>query len=520
MQIIVPMAGNGKRFNDYLSQKPLIDIEGKPMIEHAIGFLPKDYEFIFLCNKEHLKNTNMQKIIKNIVSNKKIISIPEHLKGPCYTSFLAFDYISDNEEILVTYCDTIQILDFNDFLDKIKKLKPHGALFSFKDFHPASLGETYYAYLKVNDNDLIQEIREKQSFTNNRINEFASSGVYYFSSGEIFKKYINKLVSDDKNAVNGEFYMSLPYNLMIKDGLKIINYPIEKFISLGIPRDYELYKFWSEFFLNYSNNKISFDNINLNMTNVFPLAGGEHHFKNFGFDGPNFILPVMNRPLLSHIFRSNPKGVRNIFIGLKEDESIFKDLSIFNEPESEVVLLKEKTRGNAETIYKLKDLIDLNAPLCISGATQILDYNEKRMINLMEDKSIDIILFSFSHHECVLRDPNDFAYFKIKNNIEVNEIVEKQAISNNPYLDHAFAGVAIFRYAKDLFDSIEEELKKSNDNKLYYSKCLNNILKNKKAVIFEIDKFISLRTPEDFKEFLYWQDYFDRLEHHPYSRES
>jgi NDP-sugar pyrophosphorylase family protein len=521
MKIIVPMAGRGKRFDDYLSPKPLIDIEGKPMIEHAISFLPKDYPFIFLCDEEHLRNTNMKKILQNIVPNKKIIgvTVPNPPKGPCHSSLFAFDDINDDEEILVTYCDTIQVLDFDDFLKRIRQVKPDGALFSFKGFHPASLGETYYGYMRVDENGFLQEIREKQSFTPDRTNEFASSGIYYFSSGKIFKKYIKELISDEKNCVNGEFYMSLPFNLMIRDGLKILNYQIEKFISLGIARDYELYKFWSEFFLKHSHSKISFDNINLNMTNVFPLAGGEHSFKDFNFYGPNFALPIMNRPLIYHAFKSNPRGIKNIFIGLKDDEEAFRDLSIFNEPDSEVLLLHEKTKGNAETIYQIRDKIDLDAPICISGATQILQYDEKKMANLMEKKDVDVILFSFSHHECVLRNPDDFAYFKVKNNIEVEKIIEKQKISETPFFDQAFAGISIFRHAGDLFEAIEEGMKKSEGKKLYYSECLNNILSKKRAVIFEIDKFISLRTVEDFKEFLYWQDFFDKLKHHPYSKE-
>jgi NDP-sugar pyrophosphorylase family protein len=520
MKIVVPMAGKGKRFDDYLSPKPLMDIGGKAMIEHAISFLPQDYEFIFLCNEDHLKETNMKEVLENAVPDKKIVSIPNHSKGPSYSSLFALEHIKDEEEVLVTYCDTIQVCDFYDFLKKIRTIRPDGALFSFKGFHPASLGETYYGYLRVDENNFLQELREKQNFTDNRLNEFASSGVYYFASGKIFKQYVKELISNELNAVKGEFYSSVLLNLMVRDNLKVLNYEIDKFISLGIPRDYELYKFWSEVFLDHSYNKISFDNINLNVTNVFPVAGESGDFIGHGFDGPNFALPIMNKSLIHHAFKSNPRGVKNMFIGLQEHKEYFKNIDLFSDPDSQVVLLNEKTRGNAETIYKLKDLIDLNSPLCISGSTQILDFNEKKMLNLMEKEDVDIIFFSFSHHECVLRDPNDFAYFRLKNNVEVEEIVEKKAISDKPYFDHAFAGVAIFKKAKDLFDSIENELTKANGGKIYYSTCINNILRHRKAVVFEIDKFLPIRNPGDLKEFLYWEEYFNRAFHHPYKKEN
>jgi len=518
MKVIVPMAGIGKRFEDYLSPKPLIDIGGKTMIEHAISFIPKDYNFIFLCNEDHLKETNMYEVLQNAVPDKKILSIPNHSKGPSYTSIFSLDHINDDDEILITYCDTIQVCNFYDFLKKIRKAQPDAALFSFKGFHPASLGDTYYGYLDVDENNYLKKIKEKQSFTNDRINEFASSGVYYFSSGKLFKKYIKELVSDEIHAVHGEFYISLLLNLMIRDNYKILNYEIDKFISLGNPRDYELYKYWSEVFLNFSHNKISFDNININMTNIFPLAGGDRSFHQEGFRGPNFALPVMGKPLIYHTFKTNPRAKKTIFVGLSEDKEYFEEFELFQKPNSSIVLFDEKMRGNAETIYQLKNKIDLDSPLCISGSSQILDFNEKKMLSLVEKEDVDMVFFSFSHHECVLRNPNDYAYFKLKNNIEVEEISEKKTISEKPYFDHAFAGVSIFKRARDLFNSIEDELRKANGKTIYYSTCLNKIFKERKAVVFEIDKFISLRNPNDLREFLYWEDFFDNSKHHTYSK--
>ena len=512
------MAGTGKRFDDYLSPKPLIDIEGKPMIEHALSFLPKDNDFIFLCNENHLKTTNMEAILRELVPNLKIIPVPSHTKGPAYTSLLAFEDIKDEEEVIVTYCDTIQIFDFEEFMKKIREIKLSGALLSFKGFHPASLGETYYCYLKVNEQGFIEELKEKESYTNNRLEEFASSGVYYFASGKIFKDYVKQLTSNEQNAVNGEFYMSLPFNIMIKDGLKVLNYPINKFISLGIPRDYEMYKFWSEFFLNYSRKGITFDNININVTNIFPLAGGEKDFKELGFEGLNFMIPVMNKPLIEYALKSNPKGVKNIFIGLQENEHLFKNYSLFNTLNSRVILLEKKKESLIKTLLTIKKEIGADAAICISGATHILNYNEKNMINLMEKNDIDIILFSFSHDEAILRNPLGFAYAKLKNNIEIEEIKEKETISDNPYADNALTGTAIFKKAADLFEAIELELLKPNPSK-YYLSSLNNILNKKKTVIFKVDKFVPVRTITNYKEFTYWEDYFDSLKYHPYKKE-
>ena len=52
MQIIVPMAGIGKRFikEGYNKPKPLIEVEEKPIIQHVCSLFPKEENYIFICN--------------------------------------------------------------------------------------------------------------------------------------------------------------------------------------------------------------------------------------------------------------------------------------------------------------------------------------------------------------------------------------------------------------------------------------------------------------------------------------
>ena len=58
MQIIIPMSGFGERFrrNGYKIPKPLIKVEGLPIIGHVINLFPGETKIIFICNQEHLDN--------------------------------------------------------------------------------------------------------------------------------------------------------------------------------------------------------------------------------------------------------------------------------------------------------------------------------------------------------------------------------------------------------------------------------------------------------------------------------
>ena len=67
MQIVIPMSGFGERFRQagYDVPKPLIEVNGKCIIEYIIDMFPGETDFIFICNREHLDEPKyrMQQIL-------------------------------------------------------------------------------------------------------------------------------------------------------------------------------------------------------------------------------------------------------------------------------------------------------------------------------------------------------------------------------------------------------------------------------------------------------------------------
>ena len=107
MKIIAPMAGTGQRFIDknYTDPKPLIKVNERRIIEYIVNMFSSDDDFVFICNEKHLKETNMEKVLKELCPNSTIISMPMHKYGPVYTVQQVYNLIDDEEEVIVTYCD-------------------------------------------------------------------------------------------------------------------------------------------------------------------------------------------------------------------------------------------------------------------------------------------------------------------------------------------------------------------------------------------------------------------------------
>lgn len=245
MKIIIPMAGAGNRFVEkkYDLPKPLIFVNKRRIVEYLLDSFSEEDEIVFICNDKHLRNTYMKDILKKLRPNSEIISMPQHKYGPVYTVQKAYEYIKDDEEVIVCYCDVPFIWSFDKFKKHIKDNKLDGCVLTHTGFHPHSLNSTKMAFLKVQDN-LMLEIKEKECYTFDHLQEHASSGLYYFNKGKYIKKYFDKLVEKNIN-YNGEYYVTLVYNLLVQDSLRVGYYDTEFVTVFGTPEEVESFEAWN-----------------------------------------------------------------------------------------------------------------------------------------------------------------------------------------------------------------------------------------------------------------------------------
>ncbi|NBU82173.1 MAG: glycosyl transferase family 2, partial [Flavobacteriaceae bacterium] len=113
LQVIIPMAGLGKRFSDrgYTISKPLIPINGKPMIERVVENLGITKNLTFLIQGEILEDGFLESLLREICQSPRIISLDRLTEGPLSTTLLAREFIS-RSPLMIINCDQI-IQDFN-----------------------------------------------------------------------------------------------------------------------------------------------------------------------------------------------------------------------------------------------------------------------------------------------------------------------------------------------------------------------------------------------------------------------
>ena len=252
MQIIIPMTGYGSRFvaAGYTELKPFIVVQGKPIIQWIIeGMYPGEKNILFVCRKEHLDSIpDMEARLLKIAPAARIFAIDDWVKkGPVFDVLRASGEIDDDDAAIINYCDFYMTWDWERFKREFAARDCDGCIPCYTGFHPHLLPrKNLYASCQIDENEKLTEIREKFSFTDDKTKTRHSPGVYAFKTGRLLKTYCQKLV-DSGDTLNGEFYASLPYNFMVKDGLKVwVPANVEQFCQWGTPDDMREYLFWTE----------------------------------------------------------------------------------------------------------------------------------------------------------------------------------------------------------------------------------------------------------------------------------
>lgn len=518
------MSGIGNRFLQagYQTPKPLIEIDGIPVIEHVIKMFPKEEDFVFICNSKHLEETNMRAMLQKIAPKGNIVEIPPHKKGPVYAVHYIENLIDDEEEVIVNYCDFSCYWNYSDFLEHTRSRDADGAVPAYKGFHPHMLGTTNYAFMR-DEKQWMLEIKEKEPFTDNRMQEYASMGTYYFKKGSYVKKYFKALMEKDIN-LNGEYYVSLIYNLLVNDGLKVSIYEVQHMLQWGTPQDVEEYNGFSDYFRAICEVKSNSVVHKASGINLIPLAGLGSRFSKEGYMDPKPLVSVSGKPMIIQAAHYMPKARKNIFVCLEDHldkyplESAIKKVY----PDGKIVALNKTTEGQACTCQIGLENEDLDNPLLIAACDNGMLYDEDRYKALLNDESVDAIAWSFRNHPSSERNPEMYGWIKTDKNDTVTGVSVKKPISDTPREDHAIIGTFYFRKAS-YFNEALSRLYKNNirvNGEFYVDSCLNELVKmNLNVKVFEIDHYIGWGTPNDYQTFNYWQSFFHKADWHPYRLE-
>lgn len=229
------MAGEGARFHDRYGDlpKPLIPIEGRPMISWAVESLGIKGRFHFVIRNNISKRYyhELKSVLGHYTEPRFIVEVDHLTQGPVCSALLSRPNLNTQSPLIVTNCDQIMHWQAERFENHLKNSSLDGIVVTYPTQKPMN------SYIKLNSQGLGERVAEKEV-----ISEHSLNGIHYFKTGEEFITAAEEMIRKDIR-VNGEFYIAPVYNQMIEAGKKVGIYPIEahEHWAVGIPDDLEKY---------------------------------------------------------------------------------------------------------------------------------------------------------------------------------------------------------------------------------------------------------------------------------------
>jgi NDP-sugar pyrophosphorylase family protein len=513
-QILIPMSGSGERFRraGYRLPKPLIPVDGKPIIAHVADLFPGEADFTFVCSEAHLVDPtlDLRRKLLAIRPKARIVPIAPHKLGPVHAALHAMPLLDPDRPTIINYCDFTNVWDWQDVLAFWRETDADGIMPCYRGFHPHSLGSTFYAYVKT-DGLWALDIQEKQPWTDRPIDEFASTGTYGFRSARLAQEALEACVAQGLST-NGEFYVSLAYRPFLRTGRQVAVYEVPHFMQWGAPADLEAWQDQADGF------RAALQPRGVSRPEglvVLPAAGLGQRFADAGYATPKPLLEVSGRPMILQALDDLPPGEETRVV-LRRDMPGAAEIAAALPAGATPVWLDSPTDGQARTVALALKPGDAERRLTIGACDGGLVYDRAALDAAMA--GTDLLVWVKVGHTPALANPRAYGWI-----VGGTDTAPLRAVVKADPADRR-AGVIVsaftFRRAADFSRCFDRLV--ARDGRVRGEFYADSLVEDALALGLRVRTFPVLAwlcwgTPAEYETFRYWQRGLDLWPHHPYA---
>jgi len=225
---IIPIAGKGSRFKSsgYTTAKYLLQVSGKPIIQHILSYFDHKVPTLMILNKKDANKKQIEGILKSLNfedfqvveiedTNGQLTSVVNGIKVSKYRNYKGSVWIYNGDTIRKKKLPH-SLMATKDCEGIIEVFKEEGSHWSFVD----ALGK-------------VSKITEKE-----RISDYCCTGLYGFKNLDRIMGYVD---SDSVVKLKNELYVSGVYQNILKDNMSVWSFESERsdFLLCGTPEEYE-----------------------------------------------------------------------------------------------------------------------------------------------------------------------------------------------------------------------------------------------------------------------------------------
>lgn len=247
MQILIPMAGAGRRFTDagFVTPKPLIPVGGVPMAVRAVRGLPPAGRVVFVCHPDHLKAYPAREILRREFPGCHVIATPGLTAGQASTVALGLKHLDPAEPVLVAACDNTHVVDAGRF-QALTQTDAACVIWTYRNDPRVLRNPAWYGWVEC-DGEAAQGVSVKVPISDTPMGDHAVSGTFWFRSAGELAGAIDGLIESGER-VNGEFYLDSVPGRMARAGEAVRVFEVEKYVGWGTPDELRDYECWGRHF--------------------------------------------------------------------------------------------------------------------------------------------------------------------------------------------------------------------------------------------------------------------------------
>lgn len=248
---------------------------------------------------------------------------------------------------------------------------------------------------------------------------------------------------------------------------------------------------------------------------LIPMAGAGSRFSMVGYETPKPLLPVLGLPMVVSAAKSLPGEDENMIFVLRDFHiSQYGIDKVLREhfPGCELIVIDKLTEGQASTCLLAKEHIYNEHELFIGASDNGMLYSNEKFE--AAKKEADALVFTFRNNPTVLPNPKAYGWVEVQEDGQTIKEAKVKFDMPDPLHKHAYVGAFWFRTGKLFVDAAERMIEQNRrvNGEFYVDECINDLVElGFRAKVFEVDHYICWGTPNDYKTFLYWDDYYKKL---------
>ena len=217
LNILLPSMGTSAFFKESFFPKPLVEINGKTMLETVIENYRtiKQKKYIFIFQEKDCQEFHLDGSVQLLETESIVIRLQNQTAGALCTCLMAVEAIGNQDPLIIANSDQIIDVDYARVLQHFEQMAADAGIITFPSIHPR------WSYAKKEQDEIV-EVAEKRPLSQNAI-----AGFYYFKRGADFITAAQNALLK-RSHLDGKYYISATINEMILLGRRVGFYDIAK----------------------------------------------------------------------------------------------------------------------------------------------------------------------------------------------------------------------------------------------------------------------------------------------------